>query len=1272
MAAAANASGGGAAVTSVGNSALFSAVNKSLSRVQTAGSNTVWTFSSWVYKCKDKNQVFMNSGTGGAQGQLGWNASSQLYIYNGSTVVGITTPVFRDIGWYHIHLAYNTGRTGTDKVRLTINGKLVTAWATDNRSGAGAFTDMNQNTKIIHIGNNASASDAVNFDGYMSETVMLDGTASESTNFGEYDTTGLYWTPKSSTAIKELTFGTNGFYLDNTTNAQTDAHLAAPTVVLPSVNFDGSNDYLSYSGDPMPDGTSGTFSCWFKFNGTSAAEIEYFYQSAGTYFDIRRNSDGAINIIYYTASNTYTGQFKTSTSFTAVSDGWHHIVASWNTATTTQLMFVDGVADLTSVKNISGTIDYTRGSHNLGADASGGGKITADMAQFYLTNEFVDLTNSTNLAKFITTTGYPVDMGATGATPTGTAAKLFFNSAVDSWHTNDGTGGGFTENGALTAGSAVASVKSNNFTNVNTVTTTDLMTPTKLPRLLWNPLSPLFIATLSEGNTKIASSSTHQGAWANTNFPKTGKWQTEVLVDVSGSSSAIVSFGIMKCLSLESLNQYIQPNSQAYGFYIYPSAQTFYSAGTSLFATGSVARSTFKYQLCWDASAADGTVDVFFGIDNVWYAADGGTDGNPVTGANPTLTNLDISDSEWSLLGIPYNVGTLATADEAAWEYTIQTGYTALTLTNILESVTLTANDTNKYFQTTLYEGNGAGQRVGAFQPFSNDFTVAKSALFGDTLALNKSLSRSQTAGSNTVWTISAWLKKAGVLNTVYVNSGTGSAQGQLGFNANGQLYLYNGSTTVGITTRDFHDTSQWHHYHVLYDTGASGTDKVQLHVDGVQITSWATDNRSSAGAFTDMNQNSATIFVGNNSSGTDAIYFNGYMSEFVLLDGTASAYTNFGQTDTSTNRWVPKDVSGLSYTGANSTYLNFADASDLGNDASSGGSIDYTNNNTVTSSTDSPSTNVTVLSPNRNSACVGTLSNGNRTVVTGSSQYGPIWTEMALSSGKWYWEAVWTAGSSSVVSMFGITTGKATSTTQQLGYLPDDLGLYSSTGKVYNNNVAAASAIGTYALNDVMGIALDIDAKTVKFYKNNSLLGTVTLPSNDPYYPAFGDFDGGGTATWITRFASADWSYSAPTDHLAVTQDNLAGTNQFISAFSWIKNRDATDNHMLFDRVRGATKDLHSNDTTAEVTNPNTLQSFLEAGVQVGNDVEVNTANESYVLWNWMTEATGSGSSNTAGSINTTSTLVDQTLGLSISKYTGTGANATIGHGLGLSLIHI
>jgi hypothetical protein len=75
----------------------------------------------------------------------------------------------------------------------------------------------------------------------------------------------------------------------------------------------------------------------------------------------------------------------------------------------------------------------------------------------------------------------------------------------------------------------------------------------------------------------------------------------------------------------------------------------------------------------------------------------------------------------------------------------------------------------------------------------------------------------------------------------------------------------------------------------------------------------------------------------------------------------------------------------------------------------------------------------------------------------------------------------------------------------------------------------------------------------------------------------------------------------------------------------------------MLFDRVRGIYNDIHSNASRIQVTNVNTLQRFLNGGVQVGNDVQVNTANESYVAWNWYMQTTGSGTSNTDGTINTT-----------------------------------
>jgi len=116
-----------------------------------------------------------------------------------------------------------------------------------------------------------------------------------------------------------------------------------------------------------------------------------------------------------------------------------------------------------------------------------------------------------------------------------------------------------------------------------------------------------------------------------------------------------------------------------------------------------------------------------------------------------------------------------------------------------------------------------------------------------------------------------------------------------------------------------------------------------------------------------------------------------------------------------------------------------------------------------------------------------------------------------------------------------------------------------------------------------------------------------------------------------------------------------------------WIKNRDATDSHCLFDAVRGATEVWHSDSTANETDDDDTLDSFTSDGFQVDADVKVNTNTEDYVAWCW--KANGSGSSNTDGSINTTATSANTTAGFSIIQFTGSGANATIGHGLGAAV---
>ena len=112
-----------------------------------------------------------------------------------------------------------------------------------------------------------------------------------------------------------------------------------------------------------------------------------------------------------------------------------------------------------------------------------------------------------------------------------------------------------------------------------------------------------------------------------------------------------------------------------------------------------------------------------------------------------------------------------------------------------------------------------------------------------------------------------------------------------------------------------------------------------------------------------------------------------------------------------------------------------------------------------------------------------------------------------------------------------------------------------------------------------------------------------------------------------------------------------------------WIKERDTVhEYHALYDVIRGATKTIYSNDTSAEGTQTG-LTSFDSDGFTVGSYDITNKNTSGYASWNWL--AGGSASSNSNGSI-TSSVSANTTAGFSIVSYTGTGSTATIGHGLG------
>jgi hypothetical protein len=132
-----------------------------------------------------------------------------------------------------------------------------------------------------------------------------------------------------------------------------------------------------------------------------------------------------------------------------------------------------------------------------------------------------------------------------------------------------------------------------------------------------------------------------------------------------------------------------------------------------------------------------------------------------------------------------------------------------------------------------------------------------------------------------------------------------------------------------------------------------------------------------------------------------------------------------------------------------------------------------------------------------------------------------------------------------------------------------------------------------------------------------------------------------------------------------AATITNGVAGQSFQPDFVWSKTRSTVSSHGLFDSVRGATKWLASNSTGAESTLAQSLTAFNSNGFSAGTDPNdiINYSGTTYVAWQW--KAGGTAVTNTSGTISS-QVNANTTSGFSVVTFTGTGANATVGHGLG------
>lgn len=595
-------------------------------------------------------------------------------------------------------------------------------------------------------------------------------------------------------------------------------------------------------------------------------------------------------------------------------------------------------------------------------------------------------------------------------------------------------------------------------------------------------------------------------------------------------------------------------------------------------------------------------------------------------------------------------------------------------------------------------------------------YQISRSLRFNS--ADSTSLSRTfGSGGSTTKWTKSIWLKRSTLGDGtnppgVIFSAGTNSTNDMVCYiTKDNTLDWFNrASSSVNarkITTQVFRDLSAWQHLLFVWDSAnATAASRMLLYVNGVQVTTFSTS--------TDPSSSLASIWNGAvlhymMRDTANSGYLSGYLADIYFVDGQALTPSSFGEIDANTGVWTPKAYTGTF--GTTGYYLKLDDnsnntAATLGKDSSGNGNNWTPNNLFVTagvgndSLVDSPTNygtdtgaggevrgNYATLNPLRATA---TLANGNLqfTGPTSGGAQGTFAT-MGVTSGKWYFEVTPTTVAGTYYPSIGISTNESELPTAQPGVAAGGY-MYMANGQKFVNN-ALSNYGASYAANDVIGVALDMDAGTITFYKNGVSQGQAYTGVTGTATPVLGNTGAATPSAGYINFGQRPFAYTAPSGFKALCTQNLPtpaiakpstnfnvvtytgnGTSQSITGvgfqpdFTWVKNRSVARDHRLVDAVRGATKELYSNLTNAEATDANGLTAFSSDGFSVGSTTSYNGNTETFVAWNW--KANGAGSSNTSGTISST-VSVNTTAGISVVAYTGNAtAGATVGHGLGVA----
>jgi len=403
----------------------------------------------------------------------------------------------------------------------------------------------------------------------------------------------------------------------------------------------------------------------------------------------------------------------------------------------------------------------------------------------------------------------------------------------------------------------------------------------------------------------------------------------------------------------------------------------------------------------------------------------------------------------------------------------------------------------------------------------------------------NTYISRTQANGtSSQKFTVSCWVKRSGLTSTQAIwGSGSATNDGcDLAMTGTDELTFesWDGSNNPKIiTTRKFRDSSAWYHIVLAVDTTqATDTNRVKIYVNGVQETVFGTANYPSQNYNLAVSTTNDVMKFGVGGQYATS-YWDGSMSHVHFVDGLQYAASDFGSTDSTTGEWTINTSPSVTY-GTNGCFL-LKDGNTI-TDSSSNSNNFALAQGTLTSTEDCPDNNFATNNPICNVAGRWTITNGNNTIQHAN---GGSWTAMissiAPSVGKYYMEAKITAGASR--TMFGVMSAD----TNIMSYATnlDSICLYYNlSGGEFQQSGGTTSGnnYGTFADNDIAGIALDCTNKYISIYKNGSALVTNhTIPTTVTGPIGFGFTSDSNSTVYQCNYGNG---------YFGTTEISSAGTN--------------------------------------------------------------------------------------------------------------------------------